>query len=637
MHPKYNAKTSKNNTSTSKLSDIRKLIADKLTYDGDGEADPSQSTPSSDPKKQRIIRACDKCREKQHKGHTLGDASKRRLLPLMTLKEIRNFAPEGKANGINVNWRWSRRACDRCRLKRRLCTVKMPCERCFNKRVECTYKVLVHNHHPTILRSLVCIESGPSEYGGRLPTHQGPDMEALQLANRYANQETPPLKFLHKAWHRLAQTHGENMHPFLTGWNSTFHFVHRHTVEAWLDMVQFNSSTGKELSHDISHRRATVTLITMTLSTIYRDKWFKEPKRGEPKAWTWTTDMGDCLFTTASELLDADYALGTTLQMITVLGCHRRLGHNRGLGRDVLKSPDYAKIQCERRTFWSAYIIDKQLGMMFGRPSHLNANTVDQDLPNCLVDKIYLDVYSFREISETDRLASARRYIKELETWKACLPWLLSHLRVTMLLPIFRRHSTLLKIAHHHAQILVLRPFLTSPYPRGTKQEKRAYHDIIRGLVEAYRFIFVTFNGMQRDLDQSHFHALWYPSQVAYCAIAIMWMLSHIRERQRDICTNEYSPGRKWAVILEELRVETARQVPVFEDPPEQALAYALRAHWEADINPSNTATDEPPIPFAPPRLCDEWKMTDWIDLDAAASSFQAFGPIMDFSDPLEE
>lgn len=44
-------------------------------------------------------------------------------------------------------------------------------------------------------------------------------------------------------------------------------------------------------------------------------------------------------------------------------------------------------MQGERRTLWSAYILDRQLSMMTGRPTHFNLDTVDQEYPDCVNDE----------------------------------------------------------------------------------------------------------------------------------------------------------------------------------------------------------------------------------------------------------
>ena len=81
------------------------------------------------------------------------------------------------------------------------------------------------------------------------------------------------------------------------------------------------------------------------------------------------------------------YIFGVTVHMLTGIGLHRRRGRNQGLGREIVVSTEYAKVQCERRTFWSAYVIDKQLALMSNQPVYLSLDTADQDFPDCVNDE----------------------------------------------------------------------------------------------------------------------------------------------------------------------------------------------------------------------------------------------------------
>jgi len=206
---------------------------------------------------------------------------------------------------------------------------------------------------------------------------------------------------------------------FFNSWMSTFHFLHRFTTSTWLDIVEKNGSSGVELWRGIGHGRCAIALMTMALGTFEGVEEVPQPPRTGAEAAVdvpINSQLGDKIFSLALSISDlapappkldviqatllqdiylmstcrlnqAYYSFGNTLQMITSQGLHHQLGRNRGLGRDVKRFPDYPKIQCERRTLWSAYAIDKQLGLMFGQPSHFNDDTVDQLLPDCINDE----------------------------------------------------------------------------------------------------------------------------------------------------------------------------------------------------------------------------------------------------------
>lgn len=64
---------------------------------------------------------------------------------------------------------------------------------------------------------------------------------------------------------------------------------------------------------------------------------------------------------------------------MTSLGLHRR-----SLDLYPPNRPNYAKTQSERRLFWSAYVLDKQISALFGRPNRWNDEMIDQQLPDCV-------------------------------------------------------------------------------------------------------------------------------------------------------------------------------------------------------------------------------------------------------------
>lgn len=573
----------------------------------------------------------------------------------------------------------------------------------------------------------------PSTFLEAEPGPLDPELEELQPARRYAAGQTPPLIFLHRAWRKIAHPSSpasmrssdqpfdrsapfrlppqyrwpELMDQFWSGFSGTFHVLHRPSVQQWADVVEQNGSSGAELWEGISRAKAAIVLMALALGSFYRDRAHRDKKANKPDEWIWSLNFGDNLFSTSIAFTDAEdgyptlesaqvrllqdiylictsrflqawNTFGNTLQTITALGYHRRIGRNRGLGLNVTIRPNYAKLQCERRLFWSVYILDKQLSIMLGKPSNLNDDTIDQELPdavndedcdengpirahpsdcymealvshaklNKILERIFSEVYTLRDVPEDERLACAYRRGADVEDWHTNLPPLISKQRETTLLPIFRRQATLLRLAYYHAQMLVYRPFLMAPYPHWGER-KRAADSAVRDCLEACRLTTTVFFDLARNMQPRMFGTIWYAHQVGYCAASIMYMIPHFRERQRlfggphyrgyestdkqkmeladrvaDTLadgTNPYSPGPRCAVILRELKAEAERQMnpnnppePIQTDseitsPSEQLLADALRADWEADLsghvtwNPQNPT--EGAAPGGPKRL----------------------------------
>jgi hypothetical protein len=286
-----------------------------------------------------------------------------------------------------------------------------------------------------------------------------PDIEPLQFSTRYADEETPPLMFLHTAWRKIAaaQALGRPGHPsptlpspdqlvlasgdlpfspskttqdfpveqekwhlmqdnFTSGWTETFHFLHRLTARAWVDAVYRNWQDRAPLEFGIGPAKAAIAVMTMALGTMFNYSGPRPAKRALKWGWLWTVSNGDQLFLTTLRLTDSEpgpptlesvqarllqvfyllstcrlsqawYVFGNAIHMLTAMGLHRRRGRNRGLGPEIVVNPEYAKIQCERRTFWSAYVMDKQIAMMSGRPPYLSLDNIDQALPDCVNDE----------------------------------------------------------------------------------------------------------------------------------------------------------------------------------------------------------------------------------------------------------
>jgi hypothetical protein len=291
-----------------------------------------------------------------------------------------------------------------------------------------------------------------------------------------------------------------------------------------------------------------------------------------------------------------------------------------------------------------------------------------------IIEKIQRQVYTFDDTPEDERLERALRLGKILEDWRAQLPFLMGRIKPSLLGLTYRRQQNLLHLAHWHAQILVYHPFMTAPYP--VDRDKKPIADFaIRTCIEAARATLamtVNLAREQAERDKSHFHTLLYPHHLMYVAASVTLLIPRVRERQRLYgggCQNhrhetdvrlyelaqkaikalveapgEHSPARKWAVILEEMQEEAARQGPSDKEqgppeqpregsqdaigsPDEQILEDALHAHWEADIarealmnrgGYSDTPANGGPAIVA--RLWDKWKTTDWLDLDSAVS-----------------
>ncbi|KAM7203939.1 Fungal specific transcription factor domain containing protein [Rhypophila sp. PSN 637] len=697
-------------------------------------------------------------------------------------EQPRNVVPvvlDENGNERDSSWKyWNRRICDGCRSAGAICTGLVPCTNCFASRIECVYP----ERRPPPAPDAETAEERAEENRARMRLAYSPDLDDLQLSAQYADETTPPLAFLHRAWTRLAQAYyPPNPNPqlppppvdpkifelglskddqpfdrsghlhfparsirfalqenFFNSWMSTFHFLHRFTARTWLDIVEKNAREGAELWRSIGHGRCAIALMTMALGTF--DKVTLPPNSQRPPGEADVDPnispvLGDQIFSLALSISDAApappkldvvqatllqdiylmctcrmtqayYSFGNTIQMIISLGLHRKLGRNRGLGRDVKKFPDYPKIQCERRTFWSAYVIDKELSMILGQPTRFSEDTIDQLLPDCIngedmrrdgpIRAIKSDCYVSALVAHAELAKLIDKVLREVYT-KTNPRKRESAFHALSLLPIFRRQSTLLRIAAYHAQILVHRPFLLHDYPMERSEKKQFHNQHITACTDACIACLSAINAVACGRDCLHFQSLFYLHHVAFVAASALLVIPVTRARQRaapgrkrtyvstdkrsmefvdtaiGFLTNGANPhctSRRYALILEEMKAESTRHTPKpVEDsdegaeqrpdpdapPPEDYYSFYPENNGDQENGSDNDDNDDSgrptefqfveerpdiPDPNEPPpgrkryptmhppelRLWEDWKITDWVDLDSAA-----FGPILSF------
>ncbi len=104
---------------------------------------------------------------------------------------------------------------------------------------------------------------------------------------------------------------------------------------------------------------------------------------GAPRLEMIQARLMQCLYLLSSSRANQCwYTFGTTVHLIMALGLHRRK-HSRAA--DVPGA--YIEIECQKRVFWSAYIVDRYLSVILGRPRTLNDEDIDQELPDEINDE----------------------------------------------------------------------------------------------------------------------------------------------------------------------------------------------------------------------------------------------------------
>lgn len=306
------------------------------------------------------------------------------------------------------------------------------------------------------------------------------------------------------------------------------------------------------------------------------------------------------------------YVFGTAIQLISALGLHRKARRRHGCDN----SANFIDTQCRIRTFWTAYILEKYMGIIFGRPRHYHDDDIDQDLPasvndedmtpagprprtmrrvrDCHVDALVFHarlarllsegtrtVYTIRAIPHEERIAAANRVTEAVGRWHATLPpYLGGAVESSSLIPAFRRQAIVLRIAHAHTVMHINRLFLLGPDGHHGGADCAPQ---IRAALEAAHSVLETVEDMAAE--GSVFHAFWWTHYVAFCALAIVYtwevrcrpgetrvffdgtidagsLLALAEQCHMNLAqaTASNSPSRRYSIILEKLRHEALRE-----------------------------------------------------------------------------
>jgi hypothetical protein len=132
-------------------------------------------------------------------------------------------------------------------------------------------------------------------------------------------------------------------------------------------------------------------------------KYMSSLESGPPRLETIQARLGQCLYLlSSSRANECWYSFGTTMQIVTALGLHRKLptkASNNGCS--------YLELELRKRIFWSVYTLDKYLSIMFGRPRLLHDEDIDQELPHETNDEDLLEEDPTRRTGSTDSMMIA--------------------------------------------------------------------------------------------------------------------------------------------------------------------------------------------------------------------------------------
>ncbi|KAF2852114.1 hypothetical protein T440DRAFT_517063 [Plenodomus tracheiphilus IPT5] len=416
---------------------------------------------------------------------------------------------------------------------------------------------------------------------------------------------------------------------------ATFRLLHRPTVELWLAAVIENSQAKLPLDSGIGRAKTATVMSVLAIAAFHEgkamgtngfspinedssgsqsDEFFCEGCRltdgetGLPRLESAQSRLVQVLYLLMScRFNQAWYTFGHALQIISALGLHRRDDRKKAATNT---KRDFIEEQCRKRTFWVAYILDKYLGVIFGRPRHYHDEDIDQDLPmtvndedmtsrgaqisetnDCYIEalvvhaklgqiaeKISREVYSIKPVPDHVRLTASHRLGAELRSWKAALPPFLGAINPSSLILSFRRQAIMLKLAYCHAVMLAHRPFLLKNTNRSDGNMRTMAAESVNECIAAAQSVLEIVDRMARE--GRLFHAFWWTHYVCFCALVVVYVwaiqessnLTTLSERRNILDKAEHclhhlaqatasnSPSRRYSIILQELRAEAKRK-----------------------------------------------------------------------------
>ncbi|KAI6762490.1 hypothetical protein HG530_008470 [Fusarium avenaceum] len=456
---------------------------------------------------------------------------------------------------------------------------------------------------------------------------------------------------------------------------ATYRILHKPTIESWLSSMERNMEAQEPVWKGLGRAKAAIVLVALAIASLHRaksegfstaeaedrsltasDTLFtisiqladEEKNLGYPKLETAQAKLIQVLYLlTTSRFNRAWYMFGNTLQLVSALGLHRRVPQREKT------SMDYIRVQCGIRTFWTVYILDNYLGVIFGRPRHYHDDDIDQSYPDRIDDDDMTSTGPQEDFEEQQdcsidalifhaKCTAANTLLRNVHEWHASLPVHLGSIRPSMLIPSYRRQATVLKLAHSHAIMHANRLFLLGSSSSG-------YESQINECIDAAKTVLQSVDHIAQE--GPIFHAFWWTHYVTFCALMVTYAweaqqrrahgkvweekpatrrLLRLAERcQMHLAnaTESNSPSRRYAVILEELRTTASLTCTSSLEQPSAIQMPHETTDSGSSITPNNTAGVIPgrelegfdPMPPAEHHLFDEWNTMDWLALDSSA------------------
>lgn len=282
-----------------------------------------------------------------------------------------------------------------------------------------------------------------------------------------------------------------------------------------------------------------------------------------------------------------------------------------------------------------------------------------------IIGRISREIYSIGDVQIGDRAVAARLLVGELHEWRASLPLHLGTIKLSTLMPSFRRESSALSLAYYHATIHANRPFLLADR-NSPGIDALEVKDRVGECILASKMTLELVNNMAKDIKL--FHSFWWTHYVTFCALAVVYVweiqrslnnkhskgknhdddeepsyakLLDLAEKCRSLllqASSAASPNRRYGIILEELRLEAQKQQAGSLAHSLQAVVQAQRiANTSSDLRLDisgggaevlEAASEYFVVPSTGgdtsntfPTILNTWQPTHWLDLDSAVGT----------------
>lgn len=191
----------------------------------------------------------------------------------------------------------------------------------------------------------------------------------------------------------------------------TYRMFHRQSVEAWMEKFLEDRQSQRPFA-SLGNSRTAILLTIMAIATLRLEKAngeisevdeslalrrsdhlfcagmrLTDMERGFPRLESAQARLIQVLYLLQTARMNKGwYTFGNAFHITLSLGMHRRRVKNRDFPF-TSRRQNYITSECYKRTFWAAYIIDKYLSVVLGRPQLYQDEDIDQNFPDRVNDE----------------------------------------------------------------------------------------------------------------------------------------------------------------------------------------------------------------------------------------------------------